>query len=74
MYRNLLAPLKKFQDLQEALTVLLNEPRFRKYHLAIDVGYSAHTELRKDIQRLRKKKMPYQKFLDACIVATKRRT
>ncbi|MEK7637584.1 MAG: hypothetical protein AAB402_04350 [Patescibacteria group bacterium] len=62
----------QFQDLKEALTVLLNEPRFRKFHIALDVGYPAHVKLRKAIQRLWKKKKSFATFLDACIVATKR--
>lgn len=62
----------QFQDLKEALTILLNEPQFAKYHLGIDVGYTSHQRLRKEIVRLWKKKTSYQVFLDACIIATKR--
>ncbi len=62
----------QFQDLKEALTVLLNEPRFDKYHLGLDVGYSAHQQLRRDILRLWRKKTAYKVFLDGCISATKR--
>ncbi len=64
----------QFQYLKEALTVLLNDPRFSKYHLGIDDGYSNHLQMRKHIQRLWRKKMPYYQFLDACIAATKGRT
>lgn len=62
----------QFQDLKEALTVLLNESCFRKYHLGLDVGYPAHIKLRKVIQRLWKKKTSFMMFLDDCIVAAKR--
>lgn len=63
---------KQFQDLKEALTVLLNEPQFRKYHLAIDVGYLAHQELRKKIAAYWPRRKSYLEFLDKCIAATKR--
>lgn len=63
---------KQFQDLKEAMTVLLNEPQFRKYHLALDLGYPAHVKLRATIARLWHRHLPYAEFLDACIAATKR--
>lgn len=61
----------QFQDLKEALTVLLNEPRFTKYHLGLDVGYTAHQALRKKLVRLWKKKKKFVVFLEAAIKATK---
>ncbi len=63
---------KQFQDLKEALTVLLNEPQFRKFHLGLDQGYPDHVRLRKTIQRLWRTKKDFAAFLDACIAATKR--
>lgn len=63
---------KQFQDIKEAMTVLLNEPQFRKFHLALDVGYTDHVRLRKFITRQWRKRQPYRQFLDACIAETKR--
>ncbi len=63
---------KQFQDLKEAMTVLLNEQQFRKFHLGLDVGYPAHTKLRKYIQRRWEKKTSFMPFLNDYIMATKR--
>ena len=63
---------KQFQDLKEAMTVLLNEPRFDKFHLGLDGGYTNHTALRAAIRRLWRQHQPFLRFLDACIAATKR--
>lgn len=61
----------QFQDLKEAMTVLLNEPQFRKYHIAFDQGYTAHQELRRQIAGYWRQRRSYEKFLDRCIAATK---
>lgn len=64
----------QFQDLKESMTVLLNEPQFRKYHIAFDQGYAAHQELRGQIAIYWHRRKSYQTFLDACIEATMRYT
>lgn len=61
---------KQFQDLKEAMTVLLNQRTFRKYPMAIDRGYDAHQPLRKELERLWRRKHSYREFLDRSIVAT----
>lgn len=62
---------KQFQDLKEALTVLLNEPRFRRFHVALDPGYAAHAQLRTTIQRLWRRRRSFPEFLDRSIDATR---
>ncbi|MFH1171047.1 MAG: hypothetical protein V1778_00725 [bacterium] len=62
---------KQFQDLKEALTVLLNLPKFRKYHIALDVGYSDHTLLRKKLLLLWRQHKDFHRFLDAAILEAK---
>jgi hypothetical protein len=64
----------QFQDMKEAMTILLNLPRFDKYHLGIDVGYKPHQQLRAKISRLWKNRTSYKIFIDGCIAATKRYT
>lgn len=63
---------KQFQDLKEAMTVLLNQPQFRKYHLGFDRGYTDHVLLRRSLERRWRRHEPYLQFLDACIAQTKK--
>jgi hypothetical protein len=62
---------KQFQDLKEAMTVLLNEPQFRKWPIALDQGYEAHQLLRQQIAKYWHGRKSYTGFLDQCIEATK---
>jgi len=62
---------KQIQDLKEAMTVLLNQPSFRRFHLAYDQGYEPHQELRKFITTAWHARRSYRFFLDRCIEKTK---
>ncbi len=64
----------QFEDLKEALTVLLNEKEFNKIIVSPDRGYTKHAILRKNIRNVWRKKMSFEEFLKKSISLTKKET
>jgi hypothetical protein len=68
-----LSPMQ-FEDLKEALTVLLNEKEFNKIIVSPDRGYAKHAILRENICNVWRKKMSFEEFLKKSISLTKKET
>lgn len=68
-----LSPVQ-FEDLKEALTVLLNEEAFDKIIVSPDRGYAKHSVLRGNIVKVWRKKLPFDEFLKKSISLTKKET
>lgn len=64
----------QFEDLKEALTVLLNENEFKNIIVSPDHGYPKHKELREKIQKVWRKRFMFDLFLKKIIVLIKKET
>lgn len=58
---------KQFLDLNEALTFLLNESKFKKYSLMKDGGYPKHKNLRKNLAKFWGENKDFKKLIDNAI-------
>lgn len=61
---------ERIHTLKESLTVLLN-PILKQKKLPLDVGYSAHKELRARLEKLWRKEEDFEKFLEKAIKIVK---
>ena len=61
---------EKIHILKESLTALLN-PILKQRKLPLDVGYSAHQELRAKLEKLRRKENNFNKFIEKAIKIVK---